>query len=76
MRMPNLSLPPPAAVEPLDEGLALGVWRLQQPLPDGEQAHAGQWYGAQHVLAAEQQAAVLVLDRSDQGAGVMLRYAD
>lgn len=76
MRMPNLSLPPPAAAEPLDEGLALGVWRLRQPLPDGEQAHAGQWYGAQHALAAQQQAAVLVLDRNDQGAGVMLRYAD
>lgn len=76
MRMPNLSLPPPAAAAPLDEGQALGVWRLKSPLPDGEQAHAGQWYGAHHAMATEQQAAVLVLDRSDQGAGVMLRYAD
>lgn len=76
MRMPNLSLPPPAAAAPLDEGQALGVWRLMKPLPDGEQAHAGQWYSAHHGLATEQQAAVLVLDRSDQGAGVMLRYAD
>ncbi|RZL36433.1 MAG: hypothetical protein EOP35_11005 [Rubrivivax sp.] len=76
MRMPNLSLPPPAAAAPLDEGQALGVWRLEQPLPDGEQAHAGQWYGAHHAMATEQKAAVLVLDRSDQGAGVMLRYAD
>ena len=76
MRMPNLSLPPPAAAAPLDEGQALGVWRLEKPLPDGEQAHAGQWYGAHHALATEQQAAVLVLDRSEQGAGVMLRYAD
>lgn len=76
MRMPNLSLPPPAAAAPLDEGQALGVWRLEKPLPDGEQAHAGQWYGAHHALATEQKAAVLVLDRSDQGAGVMLRYAD
>lgn len=76
MRMPNLSLPPPAAAAALDEGQVLGVWRLEQPLPDGEQAHAGQWYGAQHARAAEQKAAVLVLDRSDQGAGVMLRYAD
>lgn len=76
MRMPNLSLPPPAAAAPLDEGQALGVWRLLKPLPDGEQAHAGQWYSAHHALATEQQAAVLVLDRSDQGAGVMLRYAD
>jgi serine/threonine-protein kinase len=76
MRMPNLSLPPPAAAAPLDEGQALGVWRLMKPLPDGEQAHAGQWYSAHHALATEQQAAVLVLDRSDQGAGVMLRYAD
>ncbi|MDG0835265.1 hypothetical protein [Roseateles saccharophilus] len=74
--MPNLSLPPPAAAAPLDEGQALGVWRLKKPLPDGEQAHAGQWYSAHHGLATEQQAAVLVLDRSDQGAGVMLRYAD
>jgi serine/threonine protein kinase len=76
MRMPNLSLPPPAAAAPLDEGQALGVWRLEKPLPDGEQAHAGQWYSAHHALATEQKAAVLVLDRSDQGAGVMLRYAD
>lgn len=76
MRMPNLSLPPPAAAAPLDEGQALGVWRLEKPLPDGEQAHAGQWYGAHHALATEQKAAVLVLDRSDQGAGIMLRYAD
>ncbi len=74
--MPNLSLPPPAAAAPLDEGQALGVWRLEKPLPDGEQAHAGQWYSAHHGRAAEQKAAVLVLDRSDQGAGVMLRYAD
>ncbi|MFG6412801.1 hypothetical protein ACG02S_02700 [Roseateles sp. DC23W] len=74
--MPNLSLPPPAAAAPLEEGQALGVWRLEKPLPDGEQAHAGQWYGAHHALATAQKAAVLVLDRSDQGAGVMLRYAD
>lgn len=76
MRMPNLSLPPPAAAAPLEEGQALGVWRLVKPLLDGEQAHAGQWYSAHHGMAAEAQAAVLVLDRSDQGAGVMLRYAD
>ncbi len=76
MRMPNLSLPPPAAAAPLEQGQALGVWRLIKPLPDGEQAHAGQWYSAHHGLATEEQAAVLVLDRSDQGAGVMLRYAD
>ncbi|MFG6467582.1 hypothetical protein [Roseateles sp. BYS87W] len=74
--MPSLSLPPPAAAAPLTEGQALGVWRLHRPLPDGEQAHAGQWYSAVHSRAAEQRAAVLVLDRSDQGAGVMLRYAD
>lgn len=76
MRMPNLSLPPPAAPVPLDEGMALGVWRVRQPLADGEQAHAGQWYRAEHGRASEQQAAVLVLDRNDQGAGVMLRFAD
>lgn len=74
--MPNLSLPPPAAAAPLGEGQLLGVWRLTQPLPDGEDAHAGQWYGAHHARATEQRAAVLVLDRNDQGAGVMLRYAD
>jgi serine/threonine-protein kinase len=76
MRMPNLSLPPPAAAAPLEPGQALGVWRLLKPLPDGEQAHAGQWYSAHHAMATDEQAAVLVLDRSDQGAGVMLRYAD
>lgn len=53
MRMPNLSLPPPAAAAPLGEGQALGVWRLLKPLPDGEQAHAGQWYSARHALATE-----------------------
>lgn len=74
--MPNVKLPPPAAAAPLDEGQVLGVWRLEKPLPDGEQAHAGQWYGAHHGMATAQKAAVLVLDRSDQGAGVMLRYAD
>ncbi|KQW46333.1 hypothetical protein ASD88_07950 [Pelomonas sp. Root662] len=74
--MPNLSLPPPAAAAPLEEGQALGVWRLVKPLPDGEQAHAGQWYSAHHAMATEALAAVLVLDRSDHGAGVMLRYAD
>ncbi|MEO7829111.1 hypothetical protein [Roseateles sp.] len=74
--MPNLSLPPPAGAAPLDEGQALGVWRLEKPLPDGEQAHAGQWYSAHHAMATAQKAAVLVLDRSDLGAGVMLRYAD
>jgi serine/threonine-protein kinase len=74
--MPNLTLPPPAAAARLDEGQVLGVWRLKKPLPDGEQAHAGQWYSARHGLATAQQAAVLVLDRSDQGAGVMLRYGD
>lgn len=76
MRMPSLSLPPLVAAAPLAEGQALGVWRLERPLPDGEQAHAGQWYSAHHARATEQKAAVLVLDRSDQGAGVMLRYAD
>lgn len=76
MRMPNISLPPPAPAASLEEGLALGVWRLEGPLPDGEQAHAGQWYGAHHGLAAEQRAAVLVLARGAQAAGVMLRYAD
>ncbi|MFT7722832.1 MAG: hypothetical protein QM788_08365 [Roseateles sp.] len=76
MRMPNLTLPPPAAAAALDEGQALGVWRLLKPLPDGEQAHAGQWYSAHHALATGQRAAVLVLDRNDLGAGVMLRYAD
>ena len=76
MRMPNLSLPPPAVAARLAAGQALGVWRLGEALPDGEQAHAGQWYSAHHALATEQKAAVLVLDRSDLGAGVMLRYAD
>ncbi len=75
MRMPNLSLPPPAAAT-LDADQVLGVWRLDNPLPDGEQAHAGQWYSAHHGLATAQKAAVLVLSRSDLGAGVMLRYAD
>ncbi len=76
MRMPSLNLPPPAAAAPLAKGQSLGVWRLQLPLPDGEQAHAGQWYGAHHNLATQQQGAVLVLNKSEQAAGIMLRFAD
>lgn len=76
MRIPKLNLPPPAAAVPLAKGQALGVWRLQVPLPDGEQAHAGQWYSAHHGLAVEQLGAVLVLNKSEHAAGIMLRFAD
>lgn len=73
MRMPELALPPPAAVPKLAEGEALGVWRLREPLHGSD---AGQWYRARHALAADQVSAVLVLHRSERAAGVMLRFAD
>ncbi|MDN3919640.1 serine/threonine protein kinase [Roseateles violae] len=73
MRMPELALPPAAAMPLLGEGLALGVWRLTQPL---HACDGGQWYGAQHALAADRSAAVLVLHRSERAADQMLRYAD
>lgn len=76
MRMPRVQLPPPAPAMPLARGQSLGVWRLGAPLPDGEEAHAGQWYDAQHAMAPEQHAAVLVLNRGNQSAGIMLRFAD
>jgi serine/threonine-protein kinase len=74
--MPPLSLPPPAGAVPLTAGQALGVWRLEQPLPDGEQAHSGQWYSAHHSRAADERGAVLVLENTAHSAGVMLRFAD
>ena len=74
MRMPELSLPPPAVQPLLLEGEALGVWRIQAPLfrADG----GGQWYRARHAMDLQRQAAVLVLPRSERTAAFMLRYGD
>ena len=74
MRMPQLSLPPPAVQPLLMEGEALGVWRVRAALyrSDG----GGQWYRARHALDVDRYAAVLVLPRGERGAGVMLRYGD
>lgn len=74
--MPELALPPPAAPTTLSEGTALGVWRLTTALHGADGGPSGQWYRAQHALAADQAAAVLVLPRSERAAGVMLRFAD
>lgn len=74
MRMPELSLPPPAVQPLLQEGAALGVWRIQAPLfrADG----GGQWYRARHAMDLQRHAAVLVLPRSERTAAFMLRYGD
>src|SRR6218665_743370 len=71
--MPGRTLPPPAAQPLLGEGLALGVCRLRQALHGGD---GGQWYRAEHALAADRNAAVLVMHRTERAAGVMLRFAD
>ena len=73
MRMPELTLPPAAAVPFLGEGLALGVWRLRESLNSGP---SGQWYRAVHSRAANQEATVLVMHRGEQAAGALLRFAD
>ncbi|WP_158080958.1 hypothetical protein [Pelomonas sp. KK5] len=74
MRMPELSLPPPAVQPLLPEGEALGVWRIKAALFRAD--NGGQWYRARHALDQERQAAVLVLPRTERTAGVMLRYGD
>jgi len=71
--MPELALPPPAAAPLLGGGAALGVWRLRQAL---HRSSAGQWYSAQHALAGGRAGAVLVSQRSERAADVMLRFAD
>ena len=73
MRMPELSLPPPAATAFLGEGLALGVWRLSELQHAGS---SGQWYRAVHSRASDQQATVLVMHRGEQSAAALLRFAD
>ena len=89
MRMPELahSLPqsqssssslllpasPPAA---LSEGTALGVWRLGAALHAGAGGRGGQWFRAQHALAADRASVVLVLPRNERSAGVLLRFGD
>ena len=74
MRMPELSLPPPAVQPLLQEGEALGVWRVRAALFRAE--GGGQWYRARHALDSDRYAAVLVMPRSERAAGVMLRYGD
>ena len=79
MRMPELTLPPPAPQAMLREGAVLGVWRLRVALHgrnvmDGSQS--GQWYSAHHALAADRHCNVLVLPRCERSAGIMLRFGD
>jgi serine/threonine protein kinase len=71
--MPELTLPPPASVPFLGEGLALGVWRLCESL---HASASGQWYRAVHSRAANQEATVLVMHRGEQSASALLRFAD
>jgi len=73
MRMPSLSLPPPAVLQPLGAGTPLGVWRLREPLHTGA---SGQWYRAVHAMAAGHSAVLLLLPRNARSAAAMLRFAD
>ncbi len=73
MRMPELTLPPPAVTAFLGEGLTLGVWRLRESL---HASSSGQWYHAAHSRAANQEATVLVMHRGEHSAAALLRFAD
>lgn len=73
MRMPGLTLPPPAALPLLAVGEPLGVWRVRGALHAGE---AGQWYRVAHARNPDEESIALVLQRSERAAGVMLRFAD
>jgi len=73
MRMPELTLPPPAVTPFLGEGLTLGVWRLRESL---HASASGQWYRAVHSRAANQEATVLVMHRGEHAAASLLRFAD
>lgn len=79
MRMPELSLPPPSHQALLGEGAALGVWRVRAALhgrETGQASRGGQWYSARHALAADRNCNVLVLQRCERSAGIMLRFGD
>lgn len=74
--MPELTLPPLSPPALLPEGAALGVWRLRAALTAPDAKQAGHWYSARHALAADRNSLVLVLPRSADSAGVMLRFGD
>lgn len=63
----------PAAVPLLPEGERLGVWRIVQPL---QACASGYWYKAEHALAQDDHAAVLVFHHADDARAVLLRFAD
>lgn len=63
----------PAAVPLLPEGERLGVWRIVQPL---QACASGYWYKAEHALAVDDHAAVLVFHQADDAKAVLLRFAD
>ena len=60
----------------LSEGTALGVWRLGAALHAGGGGRSGQWFRAQHALAADRASVVLVLPRNERSSGVLLRFGD
>lgn len=73
---PSLSPTPAAAgatVQPLAAGERLGVWRIVAPL---QPVASGRWYRAEHGLASDEQAAVLVYEQPEDAATVLLRFAD
>ena len=77
MRTPELTPSVSLSVHPsLSEGTALGVWRLGAALHTGACGRGGQWYRAQHALAADRASVVLVLPRNERSAGVLLRFGD
>ncbi|MDT9000037.1 hypothetical protein RQP53_12245 [Paucibacter sp. APW11] len=74
--LPPPHLQPPAldvSVEPLAAGERLGVWRIVAPL---QAVASGHWYRAEHALASDEQAAVLVYELPDDATTVLLRFAD
>lgn len=75
----SATFPKPAAVPAtappgaLSLGERLGVWRCAEALQSCE---SGRWYRAEHSLAPDQQAAVLVFQQPADAAAVLLRFAD
>lgn len=73
----SASFPVPAPAQPsglpLGGGERLGVWRITAVL---QACDSGRWYRAEHALAPEQSAAVLVYHDAGDGAPLLLRFAE
>jgi len=65
--------PATALPQALGSGERLGVWRVVQAL---HACDSGRWYRAEHSLAPDQAAAVLVYQDPGNGAPLLLRFAE